>query len=242
MIVSVADRAMLSVRGEAQRTVSPDYVTLQSQLTLTAGSKVDALAAVRAAQQRLIGELSGMGGVVLSVESRRTPLTWSMGSTGTHEEHDFDRRTGNHGPTGRLVANGSVVITARDMGLLANLGVALARVEQLHVEYVGWHVDSDNAAWREVRADAIAAAISKARDYAAALGGAVTSVEHVADVGLLTSGAGEIEGRRIAHPVALMASAEGFDGAGDAPSLDPVPQEIHAVVEARLVAEIAPLT
>ena len=42
-----------------------------------------------------------------------------------------------------------------------------------------------HAAWPQVRAAAIGAAMGKARDYAAALGATVRHVEHIADVGLL---------------------------------------------------------
>jgi uncharacterized protein YggE len=241
MIVRMVEQAILSVRGEARRTIAPDYLRVQCGLGVTADSKVDALARVRAAQQRLTGSLTDLGGAVLTMESRRSALTWSMGSVGTHEEHDFDKRTGHHGPTGRVVANGIVVITARDMALLTNLAGALASVDQLHVDQMSWHVDSDNPAWREVRADAIAAAIVKGRDYAAALGGTVTKVEHVADAGLLSPGAGHPDTRAVSLGFAVAASADASGGTTDTPSLDPVPQEINAVVEARLVAEVAPL-
>jgi hypothetical protein len=71
------------------------------------------------------------------------------------------------------------------------------------------------------------------------LGGTVTRVEHVADAGLLSSG------RPVAGGVVPLgyagADRSGAHDAGDTPSLDPVPQEIQAVVEARLTAEVAPL-
>lgn len=236
----MVEQARLSVRGEAHRTVAPDYVTLHCELSVMADSKQDALAGARAVQQRLVGALSDIGGVALTVASRRSGLTWSMGAVGTHEEHDFDKTTGRHGPTGRFVASGTVVITARDMAKLSHLATAVASVDRLDLGHVSWHVDSDNAAWREVRADAIAAAIDKGRDYAAALGGAVTRVEHVADPGLLSSGDEPSTARTVSLAFAA-ASSEASAGGSDTPALDPVPQEIHAVVEARLVAEIAPL-
>ena len=236
----MVEHATLSVRGEAQRTVAPDYVRLQCGLGVTADSKPDALAGARAVQQRLVGALSDLGGVVLTVASRHSALTWSMGAVSTYEEHGVDDK-GRHGPTGRVVANGTVVITARDMGLLADLAGALAAVDRLNVDQVSWHVDSDNVAWREVRSDAIAAAIGKGRDYAAALGGTVTKVEHVADPGLLGSDDARSTGQPVSPAFAARAGSEASAGAGDTPSLDPVPLEIHAVVEARLLAEVAPL-
>jgi hypothetical protein len=113
----------------------------------------------------------------------------------------------------------------------------------LSVHQVAWNVDADNEEWRGVRADAIAAALAKGGDYAVALGGRVTGVEHVADAGLLS--AGDVQ---VAHALSLSRAApasafggEDFDGSG-VPSLDPVPQEIAAVVEVRLAAELSPLT
>jgi uncharacterized protein YggE len=240
MIGPMAQQTVLSVRGEARRTIAPDYAVLHCALSATAGSKPDALAQLRAAQHALIGSLTGLGGVPLTVESRRSALTWSVGSVATHDEHDVDKATGRHGPTGRVIANAAVVITARDMTLLKGVGEALASVERLNVDGVSWHVDADNEQWRGVRADAIAAAIDKGRDYALALGGTVRRVEHVADAGLLGSGDAPA-GHEMSFGLAASARSAEFGGPAGTPSLDPVPQEIQAVVEARLIAEVEPL-
>ena len=234
----MAENALLSVRGEAQRTVAPDFVSLHCLLGASGSSKGDALALVRTAQQRLIGLLSGLGGTVLTVQTERGALTWSLGSIGTQDEHDFDKATGRHGPTGQIIANAAVVVTARDLALLSQLADALASVDQLHINAVSWHVDGDNPAWRDVRAAAIADAISKGRDYAEALDGTVTKVDHVADAGLLGAGQGPFFARAASLSGAGIA-ASGVPG--DSPSLDPVPQEISAVVEARLVAQLPTL-
>ncbi|MCW2495004.1 SIMPL domain-containing protein [Jatrophihabitans sp.] len=103
---------------------------------------------------------------------------------------------------------------------------------------MSWHVDPDNPAWADVRAAAIAAAIEKGHDYAAALRGTLLRVEQVADTGLL--GGSEPPGRmRALAAGASRGSSESF-GPG-APSLDPEPQEVSAVIEARLIAAIAPV-
>src|SRR5205809_494446 len=80
----------------------------------------------------------------------------------------------------QLVAPDYAVVDALD-----GLGDVLAAHPGLNVHGVTWHVDWDNPAWPQVRADAIGAAIGKARDYAAALGATVRHVEHIADAGLL---------------------------------------------------------
>lgn len=99
---------------------------------------------------------------------------------------------------------------------------------------MNWIVDQDNGAWPEVRAAAIRAALIKGQDYAAALGGAVISVEHVADAGLL-GGENGGSGRRVS--ALAMSGAVGDMGV----SFDPAPQELTATIDARFVATIAAL-
>jgi len=61
------------------------------------------------------------------------------------------------------------------------------------------------------------------------------NVEHIADAGLLGgSGDGAIAFRSTSARMALPAG--GDSGEPDAPSLDPVPQELSATIEARFTA------
>ncbi len=101
------------------------------------------------------------------------------------------------------------MITVRAFGLLDALGAVLAAHEAVSVHHVDWQVDWDNPAWQDVRATAIQAAIRKASDYAAALGGSLRTVDHVADAGLLGGDGGQY--RFAASP---MARRSGPCGAG----------------------------
>jgi pterin-4a-carbinolamine dehydratase len=83
----------------------------------------------------------------------------------------------HHQPTGQVTAAVAVMITMRAFELLDALGAVLAAHEAVSVHQVTWHVDWDNPAWQDVRAAAIQAAIRKGRDYAAALGGSLCSVQ-----------------------------------------------------------------
>ena len=89
-----------------------------------------------------------------------------------------------------------------------------------------------------VRDFGLLAAIRKGRDYAAALGGSLRSVEHIADVGLL--GGGEATQYRSAGGRRAMSASGGREP--DTPSLDPVPQELTATIEARFIATGVSLT
>jgi uncharacterized protein YggE len=177
---------------------------------------------------RLTADLAGLGGVPFHEGAQRRPLTWSAHSLATGEERYHDKKTGRLERTGQVTATVAVRVTARDLDTLDALSRVLADDQSLDVHAVSWHVDWDNPAWPQVRAAAIQAAIHKGRDYAAALGGTLQHVEHVADTGLLggDSAAYQPPGRALR---AMSASADG----PATPALNPVPQELIATIEAR---------
>jgi len=224
---------LLSVRGDARLTVAPDYVVLAGAIELSRESKAAAVQVAAAALDRLTTELASLGGVALGVETERHPLTWSAQSTTTQVEREHNDETGRYDPTGRVTAAVALVITVRAFGTLDAVGAVLATHEALSVRDVGWHVDWDNPGWPQVRAAAIQAAIRKGHDYAAALGGSLRAVEHIADAGLL--GGGDSPQYR-SSGVRMARAAGGPGGEPDAPSLDPVPQELAATIEARFTA------
>jgi uncharacterized protein YggE len=230
---------VLSVRGEARRTVTPDYAEFRCGLRGVGPSKEEAVALLRQVQDAIVGTLEQLGGTTLTAETGRAALTWSVGALNTHPGRKLDKATGRSEPTGRIRANAPLLVVARDLALVERVGRALVQQDRLHINWVDWGVDEDNPEWRAVRADAIAAAIAKGNDYAAALGGSVRSIEHIADAGLL---AGDTPAfHSFAAGRVQAAALAGSSGPGG-PSLDPVPQELHAVIEARLVAEVPALT
>ena len=226
-------RPLLSVRGDARQAVAPDYAVLTAAITWSRPSKQEATRAVASSLDRLIADLASQGGTALDVDTERHPLTWSAQSASTHVDRDHNKKTGRYEPTGTVTAAVTILITVRAFDQLDALGTVLASHSALHVHNVGWRVDWDNPAWPDVRATAIRAAVRKGHDYAAALGGKLYQVEHIADVGLLGSG----DDVHYASASLRMASAGGMGSdESDAPSLDPVPQELVATVEARFSA------
>jgi hypothetical protein len=135
------------------------------------------------------------------------------------------------------MAEVDMVMQVRDFALTDRVAAALASHEGYHGGHVGWSVDHDNPAWQKIRADAIAAAIRKAHDYADALHAALVSLDHLADVGLL--GAPEDHSARtfgVSAGRLLRGTAR-----KSVPSLDPEPQLLSAAVEARFSASGADL-
>ena len=190
--------------------VAPDYATVAATIASSRASKAEAVRATATALDRLTTDLAAHGGVTLEADTERHPLTWSAHSATTHAERAYDDRTGRHEPTGQVTAEVAVMVTVRAFELLDPLGAA-----------------------------AIQAAIRKGRDYAAALGSSLRSVEHLADAGLL---GGNDAQPRFAGAVGFARAPSRGGEESDAPSLDPVPQELTAIVEARLTADGVSLT
>jgi uncharacterized protein len=229
----------LSVRGEARQTVAPDSVEVAGRVVVAEPAKPDAVRAAAAALDELTRNLATLGGTPFTVETARSPLTWSAYSVATQVEREHNRETGRSEPTGRVLATVNVVVAARDFGLLGPLGVVFARQDAFYVDGVSWHVDDDNPAWAAVRAGAIDAAVRKGNDYASALGSSLTGIEHIADTGLL---GGSGPGVPVLRAASRMLTSTGGGDDLDAPSLDPVPQELTAVIEARFSASPVSMT
>jgi uncharacterized protein YggE len=230
---------LVSVRGEARRTVPPDSALIVGTITSAMGSTAAAARAAASALDGLTADLAAMGGVALAADTLRHPLTWSAHSAETHQEYAHDKKTGQNEPTGQVIATVALLVTVRSLDLLDAIGGRLSTHQSLQVRGVSWHVDWDNPGWRAVRAAAIQAAIAKGHDYAAALGGQLSTVQHIADPGLLASGDAQ-------HWAASSGRTARFSGGGGdsagTPSLDPVPQELTALIEARFTATGISLT
>jgi len=234
--------AVLTVRGEATRRVAPDVAVVTGSIVVNESSRAEAMAGAAAAQGRLTDELSRLGAVPRTVETEDSPLTWSAFSTSTQAETRYNPGTQRWEETGRVIATVRLRLAARDLSRLKDLSAALAHHEKLDIHHISWLVDDENPGWSAVRRDAIQAAVRRAHDYAAALGARLVAVEQVADTGLLEEG--HPDRSRGPEPMALAARAAPGpidDAPDEAPSLDPVPQEVWAVVEARFRSSPATL-
>lgn len=208
---------------------------MQSTVTATADSKMAATSQVQSVLAAILAEVRRMGGQVLTERSSRAALTWSAQSIQTQPEYGQHKITGEHGPTGRQQSSVTLQINVRDFALLEDISAELTSRDSVQLHSVSWSVDEDNSHWALVRSDAIQAALLKGQDYAAALGGTIISVDHVADAGLLGGdGGGWAASRR---RVALSAMGAGLDDM----TLDPVPQVLSATIEARFTAEVRAL-
>ena len=119
-------------------------------------------------------------------------------------------------------------VTVVDFTVLGELMLRLATLEQASVAGPWWQLRADSPVYRQARRAAVHAAIERAREYASALGSQVVALVELADSGM--------------GPQPMMMTRAAFVGGGmpeaDAVpdlELDPQPQQVHAVVEARFV-------
>lgn len=229
---------VISVRGDAELEVPPDLAMVFGRVLVIETSKAAALEQAASRLDGVLNALSNLGGVPLTAGDERRPLAWLAHSARTYPRLRWNKERTRQVRTGKIVAEVDLVIKLRDFTLSDSAAAALAGHESYHSGHVAWSVDHDNPGWQRVRSDAIAAAIRKARDYAAALDGELRSLDHLADVGLLGAAHGHFAGEPSA---AVALSSRGGDARG-APSLDPAPQVLTAAVEAQFTASVPELS
>jgi uncharacterized protein YggE len=127
------------------------------------------------------------------------------------------------------VASSSLRVTLSHFPALEELIGALMHQELVSVRGPDWRLRPSSPAFRQARLDAVQDAIRRARDYAEAVGGTVTELLELADVGLMAGGG-------TPHATAARAASL-FRGAGpdeQVPiSLTPEPQIVRGLVDAR---------
>lgn len=213
---------VLAVRGESTIEVEPELARIEVSVAATSAQAVPArrmLAERGAVIEKILGEF---GEVIEKDESSGMRLTPQLpGRAGTGQT------AGYHG-----VIHHSITITGFD-----RLGELMARLSATEMTEVGgpwWDLRPDSPVYREARVAAVTDAVSRARDYAAAMGSELSGLIELADAHLLSEARGPAEPRGLAapsprlpqRPRALAAEGPVFD-------LAPVRQRVRASVEAR---------
>jgi hypothetical protein len=196
------------VRGEAVREVPPQLARFA--VTVSARGKdrqgvLDRLAERVAAVRALV---DGFGAAVERRETGDFHLSPEL------------RRTGE-----KVVAytgSAATTVTVTDFTVLGELMVRLADTDQATVAGPWWELRPGSGVGAEARRAAVADALERAREYAAAVGARVDRLVEIRD-----------EGGGDRPMMRLMAGAAESDGP---PSfdLDPQVQEVHAAVQVRL--------
>jgi len=201
------------VRGEVNREVPPEIATVT--VTLAARDRE------RQAVLTRLAERSAALGVVLegysaAIEKRETGGVYVYPET--------------KGPGERVVGyRGGVTVQliVTDFAVLGDLVLRLADQDQASVSGPYWALRPDSPAYRTARHDAIGDALTRAREYAEALGSRVVRLVQLADSGLGDRGAaGGLGAQPGMRAMTAMDSAVSLE-------LEPRQQRVYASVEAR---------
>ena len=199
----------VTVRGEGQAEGPPELATVSAVLHVSGRSAADVTRSLAALAQQVDAALPD-----LVFDSVRTdPLQVTP---------VFDRRSGVRitGYTGRY----STRFTLTDFAGLSDLVVALAGLPGAQVDGPWWSLRRGSPLEREARLDAVRSAVTRAQDYAAALGATLGDLLDLSDT----------DGTMGAMPRAFAMSPP-RGGAEAQPELDlqPQPQTVAASVTAR---------
>jgi len=160
---------IVTVRGEAQLEVPPDLATL----AFTVHSTGDSVEAPRT-------ELAKASTQVRDLLAEHATAIERSSTSGLHVAPIFSRRGGTKitGYRGSF----STQIVVHDFDMLSALIFALTPLPNSQIDGPWWSLRRDNAAFRNVRLDAITDARRRADDYAAAFGASVADLVEVSDL------------------------------------------------------------
>jgi uncharacterized protein len=220
----VADRALVSVRGEAQVETEPDIATVEVTVTSRSKDRSETLNVLAGRRDHLTALLVEHGGAIEKVVES---------STHVRPEHEDD-----HGRTRIIgyVGTSQFTVTINDFSLIGIVVTALAQEEATSVSGPFWALRPDSPARSRARILAAQNALVRAREYADAFDTLVVELVELADLGLLSES--------VASPARHSARALSGSDENDAPTLTftPVPQTVRASVDARFRIEAPNLT
>lgn len=202
---------VVAVRGEAWREVEPEIATFAVTVTVFSRDRQETL-------RRLAS----------GVDSVRAVLDEYRDAVEKRETAGMHVYPHTKGSAERIVAyRGAVTttVTVSDFSVLGDLMLRLAATEQTAVSGPWWALRPGSPAHRDARRAAIADALERAREYAAALGARIVRLIELSDSGLN------------AQPVTRggFGAMKMSQDAGEVPQVDlePQRQNVGASVEAR---------
>jgi uncharacterized protein YggE len=208
----------ISVRGSAERTFPADFAAVPVRITVEGSRRDEAYARATAQQAELVAALEALA-------ESGAARTWSSDQVSAHSWRERGRQ--------RHVAQVSARAEVVDVEALERFVDDWLSRDGVSIDHLHWDLTADHRRRHEadVRREAVADAVAKASDYAAALGFGAPAPVHVADEGMREPAP---------YPQArTMAFAKGGEAAEAGSEVSLVPQEIvvHVTIEAEFAAE-----
>ncbi|RLL66325.1 SIMPL domain-containing protein [Streptomyces sp. Z26] len=212
------DAPRVAVRGEARLEFDPEIARLGVTVSARGVDRRGALSDLTRRNSEVLELLKGYGDAVEKLETGAFTITPELAEKGRRE-----RVRAYHGRV-------RVTATVGDFTVLGELTTRLADRELTRVDGPWWALRPDSPVHRQARQQAVREAVTRAREYADALGAELVSLLELADLGA--------EGPGVAPRAPGAARGAGYGGPARAaapPELDlePERQTVHAHVNAR---------
>ena len=202
----------VAVRGESSREVDPELADFS--VTVHARDK-DRSTTLTRLTERVAAVRAILDGYAAAIEKRET----SRLSVYAQTKRSGERVTA-------YVGNATTNVTVTDLDVIGEMMMRVADQDQVTVNGPFWSVRPGSPVFREARHAAIADAVTRAKEYAEALGARVIGLVELTDVGM--SG-----GMSQARPMFARAAMAGGGSEQPELDLDPAQQVISAQIEGR---------
>ncbi|MFS0714813.1 SIMPL domain-containing protein [Microbacterium sp. 2P01SA-2] len=215
---------LISVRGEAERRVSPEVAIVSAAATADGPERTDVVSRVTATVAPLrtrLEELTRAG----------TVSDWSSGSVSTWSERPWNAEGNQLAPVHHATID--LRATFDDFVALAEWVSRLADDEGMRVSNIEWQLSPATRATveRDVATSAVGVAVARASAYATALGRASVEPVEIADIGLLHGADAPPSA-----PLFARAATMSADASSGGVELRPAEIVVTAAVEARFRA------
>ncbi|GGO51302.1 putative conserved lipoprotein LpqG [Streptomyces daqingensis] len=211
------DEPRVAVRGEASLEFDPEVANISVQVASRGTGRRDALKMLTRRNSEVLELVKSYGEAVEKLSTGSFSVTPELAEKGRRERV----RCYN----GRV----QISVTVGDFTALGEMTTRLADLEMTRVSGPWWALRPDSPAHREARQQAVREAVTRAREYAGALGADLVALVELADQGA--------ESPAPPPPMGMRTASYGGAAPEGAPALDLEPrrQRVHAQVNARFV-------
>jgi uncharacterized protein YggE len=205
----------VAVRGTSSREVPPEIA--EFTVTVTARDK-DRAATLSRLTERVAAVRTVLDGYAAAIEKRETSRL-----------SVYVERKGSGEKIAAYVGSASTRVTVTDLDAVGDLMLRVVDLDQAAVDGPYWSVRPGSPVYREARHAAIADAVTRAKEYAEALGAQVTGMVELTDSGM----SGSTSARPMFASGMKLRRALGGEPEQPELDLDPQLQLISAEIEAR---------
>src|SRR5919204_4626574 len=212
---------VVTVSGTAQRKADPDSFALSVTVEVRGSDAAEVNEQLAERFGRVDATLSPLSSPLMTID---------RGPVSIHRNVSPPESRGS--PAVEWLASRGVTLTDRDTSqasaMLETVGTLADEIDGLVLNGPHWQLDDDNAVHAAVQADAVQAALLRARRYAEAVGGRLGRLVQISDPGVQMA-------RGVRLMAAVVSPGQGLGGM----DFSPQPVEVGATVEGQWTIELS---